>query len=101
QHEFFAANRVAFMAMVEVVTHHRNPDGSVPFAAETKQEVDALSKVLAAGQSAGEFRDFDPGLFAVIIIRASEGVLGTWAMTPETDLTSETTALLDFIDHAI
>lgn len=98
---FFGADRTGFLAMIEVVTGYRPPDGSRPFAEGEQQELDALAELLEAGQRAGEFRDFDPRSVATIIVRAAEGVLGTWATNPDAELEAEGAALLDFIDHAV
>ncbi|HLR95633.1 MAG TPA: TetR/AcrR family transcriptional regulator [Jiangellaceae bacterium] len=101
QLEYFAQHRTAFLAMSDIVVSHRADDGSRPFADAEDEEVDALAETLAEGQRAGEFRDFDPRSVATILIRCTEGVLGSWAMDEDVDLDAQTTVLVDFIDHAI
>src|SRR5690625_1596343 len=100
QFEYFAQHRTAFLAMSDTVASHRAADGSRPFVDAEEEEVDALADILAAGQRAGEFREFDPRSVATIVIRCTEGVLGSWAMDDSVDLEAQTTELLDFIDHA-
>lgn len=60
-----------------------------------------MVEILRAGQRDGEFREFDPLAIATIVIRCTEGRLGSWALDDSTDLEVQTDALLDFIDHAI
>lgn len=97
----FGARRTEFLAMVEIVTGHRNPDGSRPFADGEEEELEAIAELLAAGQRAGEFRPFDARSVAAIIVRCTEGVLGHWLTEDHENLEAETTTLLDFIDKAI
>lgn len=101
QLEYFARHRTRFLAMIDVVASHRGPDGSRPFAEAEDEEVEGLTEILRAGQQAGELRDFDPRAVATIIIRCTEGVLGSWAIDDRVDLTAQAQTLLDFIDHAI
>ncbi len=98
---FFGSRRTEFLAMVEVITGHRSPDGSRPFAESTEEEIAGLAELLALGQEAGEFRQFDPRGMANIIIRSVDGVLGAWLMEEHDGLDTESAALLDFIDHGI
>jgi AcrR family transcriptional regulator len=99
--EYYAKHRTDFLAAVDVFVNHRAPDGSRPFDQAAKEEVAALSEVLAAGQRTGEFRAFDPPEVATIIIRCVEGVLSSWVVNEGEDLTAQSAALLEFIDHAI
>ena len=99
--EFFAAHRIRFLAMSDIVLNHRAPDGSRPFDGASDEETAGMAEILTAGQSAGEFRDFDPASIATVIIRCSQGLLSSWALDESIDLAAQTEALLDFIDHAI
>lgn len=99
--EHFAAHRQRFLAMTEVVTNHRAPDGTRPFANDEDEELDGMAAVLAAGQASGELRHFDPSEVAAVIIRSIEGVLGAWAMDESVDLLGHADALVDFVLHAI
>ncbi|WP_106402007.1 TetR/AcrR family transcriptional regulator [Actinocorallia populi] len=101
QMEFFGEHRAEFLAMSEIVTNHRAPDGSHAFADGMAEEVDGLAEILARGQREGELREFDARGVANIILRCADGVLGSWAVDGGVDLPGQTAALLDFIDHAI
>lgn len=101
QIEFFSQDRTRFLAVSEIAVNHRTADGSRPFLDHEDGEVAAIGAILAQGQAADEFRDFDPTGAATIISRAVEGVLGAWMVDEETDLAAQTQMLLDFIDHAI
>ncbi|AYY12242.1 TetR/AcrR family transcriptional regulator [Actinobacteria bacterium YIM 96077] len=101
QLSFFGSHRTRFLAMAEIVTNHRRPDGSKPFSDLDEEEVAELAKILEIGQANGEVRDLDPRAAAVIIGKSIEGVLSRWAWGSTVDLEAETTALVDFVDHAI
>ncbi|PSK99203.1 TetR family transcriptional regulator [Haloactinopolyspora alba] len=101
QMSYFAAHRPAFLAMIEIVANHRRADGTRPFAASEQEELEALAEVLADGQSAGEFRDFDTRTYAMIISQAMEGALSRWALDEAVDLSVQSRALRDFVDNAI
>lgn len=99
--EFFEQQRTRFLAMSDIVLNHRTADGSRPFDGATNEEAESMAALLAAGQAAGEFRDFDPHAIATVIVRCTEGLLASWAVNNVNDLPAQTEALLDFIDHAI
>lgn len=99
--EYFAAHRGRFLAMSEVVMNHRAPDGSRPFAGDEAEEIDGMVEILAAGQAAGELRDFDVREVAVIVIRCVEGVVGAWVVDGQVDLPAQATVLVDFVLHAL
>lgn len=101
QLEYFAAHRSEFLAMSDIVVNHRAPDGSRPLMDAEAEEVDGLAEILTEGQRDGDFRAFDPRRVANIVLRCTDGVLGSWAMDDGVDLTEESTVLLEFIDHAI
>lgn len=98
---YFAQHRAQFLAMTEIVMNYRDAAGGRPFLEVFSGEVAAISRILTDGQRAGEFRDFAATDVAVIIIRATEGVLGAWMADEHVDLDAQTAALVDFIDHAI
>lgn len=101
QLDYFGQHRTRFLAMAEIVAHHRAPDGSRPFAGDEAEELDALTEILEEGQRGGEFRDFDARSVAAIVIQCTEGVLGRWALDDGVDLEKQAADLVDFIDHAI
>lgn len=98
---YFTQHRKNFLAVTEIVMNHRDGAGERPFLEDLSEEVEAISQILAGGQQSGEFREFDVGDVAVIISRATEGVLGPWMADERIDLDTQTEALVDFIDHAI
>lgn len=99
--DFFAGHRVEFLAMSDIVANHRGQDGEHAYAGEFAEELDGLTEILAAGQAAGELRDFDPRVVAGIIVRCTDGVLTAWALDATVDLSAQAAELLNFIDHAI
>lgn len=99
--EYFAAHRSRFLAMSEVVMNHRAPDGSRPFASDEAEEVDGMAAILAAGQAAGECREFDVDEMAVMVVRCVEGVIGAWVVDEHVDLAAQVQPLVDFVLHAI
>ncbi|WP_017584835.1 TetR/AcrR family transcriptional regulator [Nocardiopsis ganjiahuensis] len=101
QVEYYGAHRTGFLAMVGIVSNHRSPDGSSPFADALNEEVEEFARLLRRGQEDGEFREFDPHATAGIILHGVEGLLSAWAMDESVDLESRLDTLLDFIHHAI
>ncbi|MFT0846139.1 TetR/AcrR family transcriptional regulator [Actinomycetaceae bacterium L2_0104] len=99
--EFFAAHRVEYLAMNEVMANHRDTDFSRTFEDEVVAETRHLAEFLAQGQQCGEFRAFDTESVAYIILRCKDGVLDFWAHNPDQPLSAHAETLLDFIDHAI
>lgn len=98
---YFAEHRTAFLAFNEILVNYRNAAGERPFLAEVSEELEVIAQILTRGQRAGEFRDFDADEVAVIISRATEGVLGSWMADERIDLQAQARTLVDFIDHAI
>ncbi|GAB3712236.1 TetR/AcrR family transcriptional regulator [Nocardiopsis oceani] len=101
QVEHFGAHRTGFLAMSDIITNHRSPDGSRHFADSLEEEVEELSGILRRGQEEGEFRGFDPRGTATIILFSVDGLLTAWAMDPGVDLDNQLDTLLDFVHHAI
>ncbi|RZU62767.1 TetR/AcrR family transcriptional regulator [Zhihengliuella halotolerans] len=101
QLEYFSTHRVEFLAMAEIMTNHRGGDGTLAYAEEIAEEIDGVAEILRRGQLAGELRQFDPRSVANIILRSADGVLSSWATSPSLDLMSQSSVLLDFIEHAI
>lgn len=95
--EYFAAHRSAFLAMSDVVTNHRAPDGSRPFAGDEAAEVDGMADLLRAGQAAGEFRSFEPRQVAAVVIRCVDGLAGAWTMDDRIDLVADSRVLVDVL----
>lgn len=74
-------------ALAEIIANHRTSDGRRVFD-EGVEDTGDLRALLRAGQRSGEFRGFDPAVFAITVSRAIEGVLTHWADHPGTDLTA-------------
>ncbi|MCO1339913.1 TetR family transcriptional regulator [Kocuria polaris] len=98
---YFSTHRVEFLAMAEIMTNHRGDDGTLAYTKEISEEVEGVAEILRNGQESGELRRFDPRSVANIILRSTDGVLGSWAADPHLDLMSQSEVLLDFIEHAI
>jgi len=98
---YFGAHRSAFLAVIDIVVNHRNPDGSRPFADAEKEEVVALTEMLDAGQVFGEFRPLHSSSVAVVIVQCVDGALTRWIESDDNDLAAQSAALVDFIEHAI
>lgn len=99
--EFFASHRTEFIAMGEIMANHRDPDFSRAFETVAAEEIRELSAILDKGQRAGEFRAFDTDRVAEIIYHCKNGVLDAWAHNSQTNLSTRTESLQDFIDHAV
>lgn len=98
---YFALHRSAFLAVIDIVVNHRNPDGSKPFAEAEKEEIVALTEILDAGQGAGEFRPLDSASVAVVVVQCIDGALTRWIDADHSDLEVQSSALVDFVEHAI
>ncbi|MDX6740765.1 TetR/AcrR family transcriptional regulator [Actinocorallia sp. A-T 12471] len=101
QMQYLTADRTGFLAMVEIVTNHRRPDGTRPFDGMDEEETEILGRLLSEGRALGEVRDLDADATAVIIQQSMEGLLSRWAYNDAFDVTAHIPALVDFIDHAI
>src|SRR5262249_14534322 len=85
--EFIGANRKAVIALAEIATSARRPDGSpVTGLALLAQRAVELEELLRAGQRSGEFRQFDTRVMALTIIQAIDAVPPLLAREPNLDL---------------
>ena len=90
------ALRAYILATVEFVGSHRTQmkallsillSGGLHYDSSADQPVvSAIERILSQGQSAGEFRDFDPLVLAVTIQRAVEGLPFLLESHPDLDL---------------
>ena len=90
------ALRAYILATVEFVGSHRTQmkallsillSGGLHYDSSADQPViSAIERILSEGQSAGEFRDFDPLVMAVTIQRAVEGLPFLLESHPDLDL---------------
>lgn len=100
QISFFAANRVGFMAMAEIVGGLRNPDGTRTLANIDDEELAFVADILREGQVSGEFRDFNVDQYATLINRIVNGILIDWHEDSDSDLTSHATVAAEFVYQA-
>ncbi|WP_191906660.1 TetR/AcrR family transcriptional regulator [Microbacterium lushaniae] len=99
--EFFSSRRVEFRAMAEVMANHRDTRFAREFDHVSATESEALAELLAEGQTRGDFRPFDVGEVAHLILAAKNAVLDRWAAEETSDLASATATLLDFVTSAV
>lgn len=98
---YFGAHRSEFLAVIDIVVNHRNPDGSRLFADAEVEEIEALTEILDAGQAAGEFRDFESESVAVVIVQCIDGAITRWIESNHDELETQSAALVEFVEHAI
>ncbi|MEV8016018.1 TetR/AcrR family transcriptional regulator [Streptomyces sp. NPDC086554] len=72
-----------------------------PGGHDTAGRWNALADLLAAGQKAGQFREFDPATVALAIGGAIDGVVAHWLAHPELDLDAAADELETFTLYAI
>lgn len=101
QIEFFTQHRERFTAAIVIMMGIRDSDGSPILNEYAEDEIEALSALLAEGQAAGEFREFDTRAYAMVISQLVEGALGAWMWNESVDIASQTRAVEDFIHYAI
>lgn len=99
--KFFAAHRVEYIAMTDIMANHRDPGFLCAFDDEVAAETHRLAKILRQGQQQSEFRPFDAEAVAHIILRCRDSVLDSWAQDVRAHLNTQIDTLLDFIDHAV
>lgn len=92
---FIAANTTFIAAMMEVVLNLRNADGTLTFARTGGEDemLAPLASMLAEGQKAGEFGDFDPKIMAKLIRDSIDGIAGRAIREPNFDVQTYTVAL--------
>ena len=93
-------NQTRLVAVAEIIVNHRDADGRPVFAELNAQPVAELLAIMRAGQSAGEFREFDPTVLAITVTQAIDGALNHWAKSPGTDLAAYGEELVTLFDLA-
>ncbi|MBN3452552.1 TetR/AcrR family transcriptional regulator [Mycobacterium sp. DSM 3803] len=99
---FIDANRTFVAAMMEVALNLRNADGALTFI-NTGNEDDMIAplvELLADGQRAGEFGEFDPTVTAKLIRDSIDGIAGRAVREPDFDVAAYTSALIRLFDAA-
>jgi AcrR family transcriptional regulator len=104
------ALRAYILATVEFVGSHRTQmkallsiflSGGLNFDSSAEQPVTSvIERILSEGQSAGEFRDFDPLVVATTIRRAVEGLPFLLESHPDLDLRSYAQELVTMFELA-
>lgn len=85
--EFMRTHRQPLLALVEIITHHREDEpGPGPYAAQAEIAINDLVRLLEWGQKAGEFREFDTRSMAIAVRGAVDAVPGRLLHDPELDL---------------
>ena len=99
---FIDANRTFVAAMMEVVLNLRDADGALKFI-KTGNEDDMIAPLvdlLADGQRAGAFGEFDPTVTAKLIRDSIDGIGGRAVREPDFDVAAYTSALVRLYDTA-
>ena len=92
--EFIDANRKPLIALVEIATSARRPDGSLVLGPDSLADRAAgLEALLRAGQQSSEFRPFNTRVMALTIIQAIDGVPPLLAREPDLDVKLHATEL--------
>jgi AcrR family transcriptional regulator len=100
--DFLKQHPADVRAVVEIVRNLRRPGGELWFDNAGQDPVlGHLEALLANGQGAGEFRDFDPRTMAVLIRGAIDTASGRLATDPLFDLDTYTRELLTVVELAL
>lgn len=98
---FIAAHPRDVSAVVEVVGNHRDTDGELVFdAARESTTLTPLMQLFRDGQSAGEFREFDPRVMAIAVRRVVDGFSREYLAHPEMDVAAFTAEVVALFEHA-
>lgn len=99
--EFIRANPQEMLALVEIFTSFRTPEGKPHYtAADGEAALEPLKNLLAWGQEEGVFRPFDTRILAVTIRQAIDAVPTQMAANAALDLDLYTDELVNLFDHA-
>ncbi|WP_085911291.1 MULTISPECIES: TetR/AcrR family transcriptional regulator [Pseudonocardia] len=84
---FAVQHPTAVLASGEIWASHRRPDGSRRYGVDVHDlELDVVGQILAAGQEAGQFRQFDVHLMALTLRHALNGLMELVAVSPDVDV---------------
>lgn len=98
---FLETHRAHMLALFEIWTNQRNPDGTLRFGeGDATETVDAIVGMLRAGQEAGEFGDFDAEVMAMAIRQTIDGVLLAVRAEPDLNLPRYAAELVALFDRA-
>ncbi|SMC01771.1 transcriptional regulator, TetR family [Rubrobacter radiotolerans DSM 5868] len=98
---FLAENREAMVAVTEVVSNLRKPDGTLRFDLATDEpQVSGTEWILEKGQEDGEFRPFDTRVMALAIRAAIDRSAGHFAAHPDLDWKAYAREMASVFEHA-
>ena len=84
---FLATHRAHMLALFEIWMNLRDERGQLRFGeADAVDTVDAIERILRAGQDSGEFGAFDTAVTAMAVRQAVDGVLLQLRARPDLDL---------------
>lgn len=99
--EYMAGHRAHVIAIGEVASNLRTPEGSLRFGVHTSDALyEALEGIYHLGQARGEFRPFDTRVMAVTHQSAIDAMFAYWAVHPDHDLDAHAHALVDLFLRA-
>ncbi len=94
---FTATHRAEARALLEIVLAGAIPAGAV---SQDAAVTDDLEQILRRGQAAGEFREFDPRVMALVVQRAVDALPFTLAADPDLDCEHYARELVALFDRA-
>jgi AcrR family transcriptional regulator len=97
---FYDSHRTYMGALVHILQGHPEALGRW-VGANNVAELDAVEELLVRGQRAGEFREFDTRIVALIIRQMLSGALQHLLTQPDVDLTAYTHELVAMCEHAL
>lgn len=98
---FLDTHRAHMLALFEIWTGVRRADGGLRFdEGDATDTVDAITRMLQAGQESGEFGAFDAEVMAMAIRQAIDGVLLTLRTKPDLDLNRYAAELVSLFARA-
>lgn len=99
--EFIADNPEAIVAVMEVISNLRKPDGTLRFdVASDEPQVEGTEWILNKGQDEGEFRQFDTRVMALAIRAAIDRSSAQFEAYPELDWRAYARETCSIFEHA-
>jgi len=100
--EFIANNREAMVAVTEVISNLRKPDGALRFdLASDEPQLGGTEWILRKGQEEGEFRPFDTRVMALAIRAAIDRSAVYFRAEPELDWRAYAREMASVFEHAV
>jgi AcrR family transcriptional regulator len=94
--EYMRDRRAQLATLGQIFANLRASDGSPRYGMHTSEELfAALERMYQAGQSSGEFREFDTRVMAVTHQAGLDDMFGYWMAHPELDLDDYARSLAD------